>query len=236
MPSTRKLLAELEAKGKPAVRAGMRRVGIVPSSSFGVPVSTLRSMAKRIGMDHLLAQRLWASGTHEARILASMLADPARMTVARMEKWAAGFDTWDICDQCCNNLFRKTPWARSLAIEWCVRERVYVKRAGFVLMAVLAVHEKNADRQMFEEFLSAIRKGAVDDRSPVRKGMSWALRQIGKRDMALHARAVTVARELCVTGVPSSRWIANDALRELLTPEVIERIREKTGSTRNGTI
>jgi len=158
---------------------GMARFGIKPAVAYGVPKPALRSLAKDLGKDHDLAQQLWASGVHEAMVLASMIDNPTEVTEAQMEKWANDFDNWDICDQCCLNLFWKTAFAYEKAEEWSANGREFVKRAGFVLMASLAVHDKKASDSKFERFLSSIEREPADDRNFVRKAVNWALRQIG---------------------------------------------------------
>jgi 3-methyladenine DNA glycosylase AlkD len=159
----------------------MARFGIKPALAYGVPKPALRRLARDIGKDHGLAQRLWATGVHEAMVLASMIDDPLKVTVDQMDAWANDFDNWDVCDQCCLNLFWKTAFAYEKAEDWTASDREFVKRAGFVLIASLAVHDKKASDNKFDVFLSIIRREAADDRNYVRKAVNWALRQVGKR-------------------------------------------------------
>ncbi len=191
--------------------------------AYGVTVGELRTLAKEIGRDRDLAAELWNSGVHEARILASLLDDPALVDDAQFELWAAGFDSWDLCDQVCQNLFRRSPRAWDKAVEWTTRSEPLVKRAGFTLMAGLAVADKRADDDRFEPFLRAVAERADDDRPLVRKGASWALRQIGKRSRGLHQRAIGTAEQLR-SGGGGARWVGTDALRELRSPEVRARL------------
>jgi 3-methyladenine DNA glycosylase AlkD len=199
----------------PAGRAGQAKFGIRPKRSLGISVTVLRSMAKRLGRDHDIAVRLWGSAIHEARILASVIDDPAAVTEDQMEAWAAEFDSWDLVDQCCGNLFDKTPHAWDKATEWSRREEEFVKRAGFSLMASLAVHDKGASDPAFAAFLPLIEREACDGRNFVKKAVNWALRQIGKRNLRLNELAVQCALRIQEQGTASARWIAADALREL---------------------
>ena len=205
--------------------AGMARYGINPQNTLGISVPVLRKMAREIGRDHALALELWASGVHEARILAGMIDDPRLVTEAQMDAWAADFDSWDVCDQCCANLFDKTEPAYRKAVEWAARDEEFVKRAGFALMAALAWHDKRAPDEAFLAFLPVITRESGDGRNFVRKAVNWALRTIGKRNAALNIRAVATAKEIQATGSKPARWIAADALRELTSEKVQERLR-----------
>ena len=206
---------------------GMARFGIKPAVVLGVPKPALRRLAKDLGQDHDLTQQLWASGVHEARILASMIDDPTEVTEVQMQSWANDLDNWDICDQCCMNLFWRTPLGYRKAEEWSSADREFVKRAGFVLMASLAIHDKKARDRKFEEFFPVIRREAVDNRNFVRKAVNWALRQIGKRNAGLRQKAIQVALELQQAESKSARWIGSDALRELSSEEVRRRVNAK---------
>jgi len=209
------LIAELRAHANPANVAGMARYGIATDRAFGVPIPILRALAKRAGKDHRLAGELWASGIHEARILATMVEDPARITPAQMDRWARDFDSWDVCDQTCQNLFRSTSHACSKAAEWSGAKREYVRRAGFALMAGLAVQRNKLDDAQFESFLELIEGAATDDRNLVKKAVNWALRQIGKRNARLLGKAIAAAERIERQDARPARWIAKDALREL---------------------
>ncbi len=208
------MLSRLRALANPRNVEGMARFGINPEGTLGVSVKDLRRLA-RGQRDHELARGLWASGIHEARILAALVDDPAQVSEAQMEAWAAAFDSWDVCDQVCLNLFDKTPFAAAKAVEWAGRPEEFVKRAGFALMASLAWHDKAAPDSFFLRFLPVIQREAVDRRNYVKKAVNWALRQIGKRNPTLRAAAVAAAEELLRLDSPAARWIARDALREL---------------------
>ena len=200
--------------------AGMARFGINPKNTLGVSVRDLRKIAKEVGHDHDTAQRLWHSGIHEARIVASLVDVAKLVTETQMEAWVKGFDSWDVCDLCCMNLFRKTHFAYRKAIEWSAREEEFVKRAGFALMATLAVHDKKENDSVFQEFLPIIEKGASDERNFVKKAVNWALRQIGKRNRVLNKLAIETAKQLQSINSKSTRWIALDALRELKSEKI----------------
>jgi 3-methyladenine DNA glycosylase AlkD len=210
----------------PRALEGLARFGITTNRALGgISLPSLRAMAKRLGKDHALAEGLWASGIHEARILAAMLDDPAAVTEEQMEAWASDFDSWDVVDGICGGLFDRTPFAYIKAVEWSSREEEFVKRAAFSLMAALAVHDKKAGDLAFERFLPIIEREAGDPRNFVRKAVNWALRQIGKRNAALNAKAIqTAERILAASGPRSARWVASDALRELKSDTVHARL------------
>jgi 3-methyladenine DNA glycosylase AlkD len=219
------VLKRLRALGKPGTADEMARVGIQAEQALGVPVPRLRELAKQIGADHQLAMQLWSSGIHEARILASMIDDPRQVTEQQMDRWAADFDSWDICDQCCGNLFDRTPYAYTKAIAWSAREEEFVKRAAFALMAYLAVHDKRARNDAFEVFLPLIAREAGDSRNFVKKASSWALRQIGKRNAWLGERAIETAHIIQQQESSAARWVAADVLRELTGDKQQRRFR-----------
>jgi 3-methyladenine DNA glycosylase AlkD len=208
------VLGRLRQLADPSRVEGMARYGIGGADVLGVTVAELRVLARELGRDHDLAAALWASGVHEARILASVVEDPAAVDGEQLDAWAADLDSWDLCDQVCQNLVRHTPHAWAKALEWSARPEPYVRRAGFAVMAGLAVADKRSDDGRFEPFLRAVAERADDDRPIVRKGASWALRQIGKRSPGLRERAVATARELG-SGGRGARWVAADVLREL---------------------
>jgi 3-methyladenine DNA glycosylase AlkD len=209
------VLARLRSQANPANVAGMARYGINPNGTLGVPVKVLRGFAREIGKDHDLALELWASGVHEARILAPLVEELGRVTPAQMNRWARDFDSWDVCDQACQNLFRYSPHAFAKAAEWSRARGEFVRRAGFSLMAGLALKAKTAPDGAFEAFLPLIADAAGDSRNMVKKAANWALRGIGKRNPRLRTLAIAAAEEIRAQGTASARWIASDALREL---------------------
>ena len=221
------ILEKLKEMGDPKAVAGMARYGINPQKTYGVSIPKLRATAREIKKNRKLAGRLWASGIHEARILASMVDDAREVTAAQMEDWVKDFDSWDVCDQCIMNLFEKTGLAYDKAATWSEREEEFIKRAGFVLMARLAVSDKKAADERFYPFLSIIVREAADNRNFVKKAVNWALRQIGKRNLSLNSKALKAAQELQAIDSRSARWIAADAIRELTSVAVQTRLRAK---------
>jgi 3-methyladenine DNA glycosylase AlkD len=223
----REVVRTLERMGDPARVEGMTRYGIETSRAFGVSVTELRRVARGLGRDHELAAALWASGVHEARILASLVDEPARVTPAQMDAWVADLDSWDLCDAVCGNLFDRTPFALDKAVEWSGREPEFEKRAGLALIAWAAVHRRDLPDAAFASLLPLIREQSTDDRNYVRKAVSWALRQIGKRSAGLNTEAIRTAVQIERMDARSSRWIARDALRELRGDAVQARLRTR---------
>jgi 3-methyladenine DNA glycosylase AlkD len=209
------VLAELRRLANPTNVAGMARFGIDGQNLLGISVVQLRAIAKRTGRDHALAEKLWASGIFEARILAAFVAEPARVTLQQATSWAQDFECWADCDGLCIHLFRKTSFASDLAIAWSRRREELVKRAGFALMATLAVHDKATGNEVFRSYLARVREEATDERPNLKKGVNRALRQIGKRNPILNREAIRMAERIREKDSRAARWIAGDALREL---------------------
>jgi len=214
-PTASSILAQLRRLARPDQLAGMARYGMSPEGRLGISIPPLRRIAKQAGKDHRLALELWKSGIAEARIIASMVDEPERVTAAQMDRWVRDFNSWDVCDQVCGNLFDKTPQAWTKARQWAKREEEYVKRAGFALMAYLAWHDKAASDAAFLRFFPSIRRGAKDERNFVKKAVSWALRNIGKRSPRLRTAALREARALRSLDSKAARWVGADAEREL---------------------
>ena len=222
------VLKELESFGDEKNVESVERFGITSEAKvLGVPKPKLREIARRIGKNHELAIKLWESGIHEARILASMIARPEKVDERLMEKWVKDIDNWDLCDQCVVNLFWRTKFAYRKAVEWSQREEEFVKRAGFALMAKLAISDKRASDEKFEKFFPHILEGAKDERNYVKKAVSWALRQIGKRNSNLNKKAIEIAEELKKMDSKSARWIAQETIRELTSEKVQERLKKQ---------
>lgn len=209
------VIKKLKSHANPKNVEGMARFGINYHNTLGVSMPLLRRIAKEIGKDHELALKLWISGIHEAKILATLIDDPKLVDSKQMEKWVRAFDSWDICDQTCMNLFDKTPFAYQKALKWAKEKREFVRRAGFVLMATLSVHDKKAEDKDFIKFFPLIKRFSTDERNFVRKADNWALRQIGKRNPLLNKKAIRLAEEIQKIDSKSARWIAGDAIREL---------------------
>jgi 3-methyladenine DNA glycosylase AlkD len=222
--NTSEIIKHLKSIANPKNIEGMARFGINPVNTLGVSVVQLRQIAKKIGKNHQLALELWESGIHEARVLASIIDDHKQLTEMQMDAWVKEFDSWDVCDQCCINLFRKAPIAHDKTVEWSARNETFVKRAGFALIATLAVHDKKAGDSVFINYLSIVKKESIDDRNFVKKAVNWALRQIGKRNRALNQQAIAAAKEILKLDSKSARWIAADAIKELASEKVLERL------------
>ncbi len=221
------ILKQLKSLSNPEAIVDMARFGISPNQTFGVSIPNLRKIARVIGKNHVLAQRLWKLDVRETRILASMIDEPKKVTEEQMDSWTQSFDYWEICDQCCMNLFEKTDFAYEKAVEWSRAEREFVKRAGFVMMARLAVSDKKAGDEAFEAFLPIIKQGAADERNMVKKAVNWALRQIGKRNLRLNRLAIETAEDIKKMDFPAARWIASDALRELTNEKILDKLQRK---------
>jgi len=221
----KELLSGMKAAADPTQLAGMARFGIDSEFALGLRMPQIRDFAKDLGIDHDLALELWRTGVHEARILAPMIVDRARVDEALMEAWAADFASWDVCDQCCMNLFRRLPWAWTKVEAWAAREEEFVRRAAFALIATMAVHEKNEPDARFVGLLTLVEANSDDDRNFVKKAVNWALRQIGKRNRALNLAAIATAKRLLDRDTKAARWIANDALRELQSDKVQARLK-----------
>ncbi|MCX6773272.1 MAG: DNA alkylation repair protein [Candidatus Micrarchaeota archaeon] len=209
------LIMHLKKKANPKNVEGMKKFGVNVEGALGIPIPHLRKLARNIGPHHDMAGDLWRSKIHEARILAAYIEDPKRVTERQMEEWVSDFDSWDLCDQVCGNLFDRTEFAHKKAMEWTSRKEEYVKRAGFVLMAVMAVHDKHAKREMFMNFFPVMIRECQDDRNYVKKAINWALRQIGKRSLTLNKEAIVVCNQMLKIDSPSAQWIAKNAKWEL---------------------
>lgn len=218
------IVDRLKSKANPENVKGMARFGINPEGTLGVSIPEIRALAKEIGKNHSLALELWATGIHEARLLAVFIDDPEQVDASQMEAWVADFDSWDVCDQACGDLFDKTSWAYQKAEEWSSADAVFIKRAGFVMMARLAVHDKKAPDEKFLDFLPSIKRESIDDRNFVKKAVNWALRQIGKRNMHLNKAAIKTAKEIRLLDSAAARWIAANALKELSGKPVQRRL------------
>jgi 3-methyladenine DNA glycosylase AlkD len=217
-------LARLKALARPSQLTGMARYGMSVKNRLGVAIPDLRALAKEAKKDHALALALWKMGIADARILAGMVDEPEKVTSGQMDAWATDFDSWDVCDQVCMNLFDKTPFAWKKVVAWSKREEEFVRRAAFALVACLAWHDKTAPDEKFAAFLPLIKTAASDERNMVKKAVSWALRHIGKRNKNLHGLAVKAAEELRKSNSKSAQWIGSDALRDLASPAALRKV------------
>jgi 3-methyladenine DNA glycosylase AlkD len=224
------LLEELRRLGTRTNIEGMARFGIVAADVFGVSKPKLDAIARRIQKNHELGLALWATGNHDAKILAGMICEPQKVTAAQMESWVRDFDNWDTCDGTCCHLFvfAEAAWAK--AVSWTQRNDEFQKRAGFALVAYLAYRDKTAADGKFREFLKIIEREADDERNFVRKAVNWALRNIGKRNLRLNTAAIATGERLRKRESRAARWIAADALRELRSEAVQARLQNKERS------
>ncbi len=222
------ILDQLHALANRKSLSGMARFGIETSGGrLGISIPHLRKIAKIAGKDHELALALWDTAIPEARILATMVDNPAQVTSTQMNSWVCDLNSWDICDQACSNLFDKTPFAWEKIGEWAADESEFVRRAGYVMIACLAVHDKNASDEVFIDTFPVITAGATDSRNFVKKAVNWAIRGIGKRSLPLNKAAITLSEEILAINNSTAHWIARDALRELTGEKVQERLRKK---------
>jgi 3-methyladenine DNA glycosylase AlkD len=221
------VIEQLKSTGDPRNVEGMGRFGIKTENNLGNSVTTLRNFAKKIGKDHDLAVKLWNSGIRDARMVAACIEDPKTISEDQVEKWVKNLDSWDICDHCCGHLFDKTPFAYEKAKVWTQRKEEFQKRAGFSLMAWLAVHDKKVDDSKFEGFLTIIKRESTDKRNYVKKAVNWALRNIGKRNIGMNKKAIKIAREIQKIDSKSAKWIASDAIRELTSEKVKQKFNKK---------
>lgn len=222
------VLRELAALADPRVREKMSHFGVHVEKAHGIRAPQLHRLAKQIGKNHELAEQLWASGIHEAKVLAALIGEPGKVTEAQMERWARGFDSWDVVDGACCYLFAHATPAWEKAVAWSRRREEYVKRAGFSLMAYLAYKDKQAPNQRFVRLLRIIQRQAGDERNFVKKAVNWALRNIGKRNTQLNRAAIRTAEEIRKSDSAAARWVAADALRELKSPAVQRRLSPAT--------
>lgn len=220
-------VAWLRSKGSATFREGLARYGLPTDKAFGVPVGVIQKYGKTLGRDHALARALWKTGWTDARMLAAFVGDPARVTPPEMDAWCRDFDSWGIVDTVCFKLWDQSPHAWKKAAQWAARKPEFEKRAGFVLMACLAAHDKKASDRQFLAFLPLIEKGAADERNYVKKGVSWALRHIGHRGATLHAAAIRTAERLAKADDATKRWVGKDALRDLMRPVVLRKVKAR---------
>ncbi|CAG1018241.1 hypothetical protein BURC_02992 [Burkholderiaceae bacterium] len=224
MPTLDDALRLLKEQSRPAELDGMARFGMAVDRRLGVSVPALRRIGKQLGRDHALAMELWDTGIPDAQILASLVAEPQRFNARQMDAWAKSMRSWDVCDGACLNAFADSPLAWDKVAAWTGQRDEFVRRAGFALLAVLAVHDKEAPDSRFVDALRLIEAAAGDERNFVKKAVNWALRGIGKRNAALNAAAIACAERLQQIDSRAARWIAADALRELRSDAVRRRL------------
>lgn len=218
------IVKQLRAMADPHNVEGMGRFGMATDQRLGISIPELRKLAKQLGRNHELALALWESGIQEARILAGMVGEPQLLTEAQMEAWVVDIDSWDVCDQLCSNLLEKSPLALPKIHDWSQREEEFVKRTAYALIACLAWHDKKAEDQVFIDLFPVIERGATDERNFVKKAVNWALRSIGKRNLKLNRATIKLAQEIQELDSKAARWIASDALRELRSEKIQQRL------------
>lgn len=215
MTDVQTVIVWLKRSGRKSVRDGMARYGLPMEHAVGIPVGVLRQRAKMIGRNHDLARELWNASIFEARMLAAFVGDPARVTPAEMDRWCKDFDSWGICDTVCFSLWDRTPHAMTKIRQWSRRREEFVKRAAFALLASVALHDKKMSDGEFVKCLPIIKRAATDDRNFVKKGVSWALRLVGRRSPALHKSSIALSKRLAASTNPTARWVGKDALKDL---------------------
>ena len=221
----KEITEKLESLKNPRNVAGMARFGIRPKTKvFGIPIPETRKIAKQIGKNHELALKLWDSKIHEARILSGYIEEPEKITEKQFEKWVKDFDSWDVVDQVCSSALSKTEFVVEKIFELSGRKEEFVKRTAFTLICCLTVHDKKMQDEDFIKFFPLIEKASTDERNFVKKAVSWALRQIGKRNKRLNAKAIKLAKEIQKLDSKSAKWVANDAVRELASEKVKNRL------------
>ena len=225
MANTKEILKILKSKANSKNVEGMAKFGRTSTNRLGISVPDMRKIAKQNGNDHAVAMELWESGIPEAQIVAALIAEPDKLTEKQMENWVKDFNSWDVCDQVCMNLFDKTPLAWKKIYDWSEREEEFVKRAAFSLIACIAWHDKSISDEKLIELFPLIKREATDERNFVKKAVNWALRHIGKKNKTLYKAAINLAKEIKQIDSKSARWIASDAIRELESEKVQQRLK-----------
>ncbi|MDP1677552.1 MAG: DNA alkylation repair protein [Bacteroidota bacterium] len=223
----KEVLLQLQILGSKKNIDGMKRFNISFTKAFGVSAPNIRFLAKEIKKDHQLAIELWNTGYHDARILATLIADPRSANLKLLDQWTSEIENWAQCDACCAEFYQKTKYAQTLPFRWAKRKKEFVRRAGIVMIAEMAVHHKNMNDEFFEQYFQLLKQYSTDDRNFVKKGVNWALRQIGKRNMVLQKKTIALAREIQKIPFSSARWIATDAIRELTSFKTIAIINRR---------
>lgn len=231
------ILASLKLLGDKRIRDEMgSRYGIYTDKAFGVPMNKMQQLARSVGKNHELAAALWSTGWYEARIVAAFVEEADRVTSAQMDRWCRDFDNWGICDTVCFKLFDRTPYAFDKVLRWSKRPDEFVRRAAFALLACLALHDKKASNAQFMKCLPLIEQAAGDERNFVKKGVSWALRSIARRNLELNAAAVSLARQLSDSENATSRWIGKTALNEFASSAKKEKVRTQASKAKRTSI
>jgi 3-methyladenine DNA glycosylase AlkD len=228
--SVQEVLTWLKSHSNKRTLDGMARYAVPADKALGVSMSNMKVLAKKLGHNHVLAEALWQTDVYEARMLATLIDDPALVTSAQMDRWCRDFDNWAICDTACFALFDRTTHAWKKVKQWSGKSDEFIKRAAFALLWGLTVHDKVAGDTLFIDGLRLVERAAVDDRNFVKKAVNMALRAIGKRNAVLNAAAISVARRLAASSVATPQWVGKHALRELIGPAVKRRLQSKSRS------
>jgi 3-methyladenine DNA glycosylase AlkD len=228
IPTADEVLSRLKRLSSKKVRDGMARYGLPSDNALGISVGTIQKVAKEIGRSHELAESLWASGIYEARLLASFVDEPDKVTPAQMDRWCQDFDNWGVVDTVCFKLFDQSPHAWKKVDKWAKKKGEFQKRAGYVLLACLCGHDKQASDEQFLRCLPLIEAASTDERNFVKKGVSWALRGIGRRNFTLNQAATKLAKELSRSSDATARWLGKEALREFERPLVARQLKKKS--------
>jgi 3-methyladenine DNA glycosylase AlkD len=221
------VVASIKRMGSKTVRDGMVRYGLPPDNAFGIPVGKMQKFAKDIGRNHELALALWETGYYEARMIAAFIDDPSLVTPAQMDRWCKDFDNWGIVDTVCFKLFDQSPHAWKKVVQWSKNREEFQKRAAFALLASLSGHDKTASNERFLSCLPLIEKASMDERNFVKKGVSWALRSVGRRNLELNAACTTLAQKLSASSDPTARWLGKEALREFKSAVVARQLKKR---------
>ncbi|MFA5859796.1 MAG: DNA alkylation repair protein [Elusimicrobiota bacterium] len=217
----------LKSNAQPDQIAAMARFGLTGENRLGVSMPNLRKLGKSVGKNHGLALKLWDTGIPDAMILAALIENPAEVTESQADRWVNCFAAWDVCDQVCSTVFDKVSFAEKKVYEWSRREEEFVKRAAYSLIAYIACHDKKSTDEKFIQYFGIIKSGSEDNRNYVKKAVSWALRQIGKRNLRLNKLAIDCAKEIQKTECKGPRWVASDVLRELTNEKILARMKNK---------
>lgn len=222
------VLATLKRLSSKKTLEGMSRYGLPSENALGVSVGAIQKLAKELGRNHELAESLWSTSVYEARLLAAFVGEPDKVTPAQMDRWCRDFDNWGVVDTVCFKLFDQSPHAWKKVEQWVKRKGEFQKRAGFVLLACLGSHDKKATNEQFLRCLPMIEEAATDGRNFVKKGVSWALRVIGRRNLTLNQAAKELAQQLTKSNDATSRWLGKEALREFASPVVTRQLKKRS--------
>ena len=220
--NTKDIIIELQTMSSDKYKTNVIKLGIPEKDSIGVSTSDVRKLAKSITKSNTLAKELWKTGYHEAKLLAVLLFDKKTLLLEDVEPLIEQVYSWDLCDHLCKNLLIKMKGYESLITKWYSKNKTYTKRAAFTLIASAAIHDKKVSVETLNDYLKIIHEYSNDEREHVKKAISWALREIGKKDFNYQEKAIVLAHDLIETGSREQIWIGKDALKELETLVKVE--------------